>query len=447
MRNFTDIMKSDWDDRARENAKWYIHTGKMDQSDEEFDATGKSEIAKFVLADPAITRGRDLKRLRMLEIGCGIGRMTKHLAEAFGEVHATDVSTEMVNKARERMRDYPNVFLYETNGMDFAALPSDYFDLIFSVYVFQHLPDVSITHSNIRDACRTLKPGGLLKFHVCAVDHEEYARMPKDTWTGAAFTEAEIRRAARENNMRLMSVLGSGTMYCWATLRKPYRQAPARPASRPRIEFFGRSDAPEIKAIPTSGDDASLTIVVSGADQNEADANNVVVEINGQDYSPHYTGLLDENYAEAVGGAVDRLVQINLGIKAKAPHGIVSARVKTVDGKSDAVSIEFLKPQPVIPKITLVSNCIDGGVDVHARGDKAVFRVFASGLDDSATPDNVRVHVNRRILKPDSVSFIPANGVHMAVAKMPEEIAAGEAEIRLQFSDLVSLPAKVNLIG
>src|SRR5262245_27196148 len=212
-------------------------------------------------------------------------------------------------------------------------------------------------------------------------------------------------------------------------------------------ECVGGSDAPESQAIPTSGDDASLTIVVSGADQNEADANNVVVEINGQDYSPHYTGLLDENYAEAVGGAVDRLVQINLGIKAKAPHGIVSARVKTVDGKSDAVSIEFLKPQPVIPKITLVSNCIDGGVDVHARGDKAVFRVFASGLDDSATPDNVRVHVNRRILKPDSVSFIPANGVHMAVAKMPEEIAAGEAEIRLQFSDLVSLPAKVNLIG
>jgi hypothetical protein len=30
---------------------------------------------------------------------------------------------------------------------------------------------------------------------------------------------------------------------------------------------------------------------------------------------------------------------------------------------------------------------------------------------------------------------------------MPEEIAAGEAEIRLQFGDLVSLPAKVNLIG
>ena len=69
---------------VRENAKWYINTVKMDQSDDEFDATGRPEVQKFVLADPILTKDRDLKRLRLLEIGCGIGRMTKHLAEAFG---------------------------------------------------------------------------------------------------------------------------------------------------------------------------------------------------------------------------------------------------------------------------------------------------------------------------------------------------------------------------
>ncbi len=443
-------MKRDWDDRARENAKWYINTVKKDQSDDEFDATGRPEVQKFVLADPVLTKDRDLKRLRLLEIGCGIGRMTRHLAEAFGEVHSTDVSAEMINQARERMRDYPNVFLYETSGVDFAGLPDDYFDVIFSVYVFQHVPDVSVIHSNIRDACRVLRPGGLFKFQVCGIDHEAYARMPKDTWTGAAFSDEEIRRAARENGVKLMSILDYGTQYCWVILRKPLPQSSMRTGARtttlPKIEFFGRSAAPEIKTIPTSGDYAFLTIVVSGIDQNEADANSAIIEINGQDYLPLYAGWVGDNYAEAIGGEVDRLTQLNMGVTKKMPRGKASVRVKFGDEKSDPVTIEFLEPEPAIPKINLVSNAVDGGVDVHARGEKAVFRVFASGLDDTASTDNVRVHVNQHILKPASVSFIPANGVYMTVAHMPDGIAAGAAEIKLQFGDVISLPAKTTLI-
>src|SRR5262245_43722097 len=101
--NFTEAMKRDWDTRARENAKWYIHTVKKDQTDDEFHATAGPEVTNLVLAAPVFTAGRDLKRLRLLEIGCGIGRMTRHLADAFGEVHATDVSAEMIAQARERM--------------------------------------------------------------------------------------------------------------------------------------------------------------------------------------------------------------------------------------------------------------------------------------------------------------------------------------------------------
>jgi ubiquinone/menaquinone biosynthesis C-methylase UbiE len=447
LQNFAEAMKRDWNDRARENAKWYINTIKKVQSDDEFDSTGKPEVQKFVLADPVLSKGRDPKRLRLLEIGCGIGRMTKHLAEAFGEVHATDVSAEMIALARERMRDYPNVFLYETNGVDFAALPDDYFDVVFSVYVFQHVPDVSVVHSNIRDACRTLKPGGLFKFQVCGIDHETYAHMPKDTWTGAAFTDEEIRRAARESGVKLMSILGYGTQYTWVILRKPLRQSSAQATGRPKLEFFGRSDAPEIKAIPTNGDYAYLTIVASGIDQNEADANSVIVEINGRDYLPLYAGWVGDNYAEAIGGDVDRLVQVNLGVTTRVQPGKADVRLKTGGHKSDLVTIEFLKPEPIIPKIILISNSVDGGVDVHARGEKSVFRVFATGLDETASPENVRVQINEQIVQPASVSFIPANAAYMTVAQMPDRIAAGEAEIKLQFGDLISLPAKTRIIG
>jgi ubiquinone/menaquinone biosynthesis C-methylase UbiE len=445
LQNFADAMKHDWDDRARENAKWYINTVKKDQSDDEFDSTGRPEVQNFVLADPVLTKDRDLKQLRLLEIGCGIGRMTKHLAEAFGEVHATDVSAEMIAQARERMRDYPNVFLYETSGVDFAALPENYFDMIFSVYVFQHVPDVSVIHSNIRDACRTLKPGGVFKFQVCGIDHETYARMPKDTWTGTAFTDAEIRRAARDNDMKLMSILGYGTQYCWVILRKPLPQTSSAAATRPKIEFFGRSDSPETKAIPTNGDYAYLTILVSGIDQNEADANDVVVEINGREFLPLYAGWVGDEFAEAAGETAGRLTQFSLGVTTQMPRGRAAVRISRRGETSDPVMIDFLDPQPIIPRINLISNAVDGGVDVHARGEKALFRVFASGLDDSATTDNVRVRVRQHSLNPISVSFIPANGVYMTIARMPDDLSPGEAEISLQFGDLVSLPVKTQI--
>ena len=36
---FSHAMKRDWDERARSNAKWFINTLRLEQSDDEFDAT------------------------------------------------------------------------------------------------------------------------------------------------------------------------------------------------------------------------------------------------------------------------------------------------------------------------------------------------------------------------------------------------------------------------
>src|SRR5690606_31703971 len=128
-----------------------------------------------------------LKQLRLLEIGCGIGRMTRHLSRIFGEVYGVDVSAEMIAQGKERLADCANVHLYETSGVDFAPLADDYFDRAFSVYVFQHVPDAEVMRANIRDACRVLRPGGIFKFQTCGIVSEAYAGTPKNTWTGASF--------------------------------------------------------------------------------------------------------------------------------------------------------------------------------------------------------------------------------------------------------------------
>ena len=187
-------MKRDWDRRACENAKWFINTFKLDQSDEEFYATGLRDFDGVIKSDLALlTGGRDPRSLRLLEIGCGIGRMTYHLAATFGEVHAVDVSAEMIRLATERFRDCRHVHFYETNGFDFTVFPDNHFDLIISAYVFQHVPAKEIVASNLRDAFRVLKPGGIFKFVTNGITDPDFESMPKDTWTGVTFSGDEVR--------------------------------------------------------------------------------------------------------------------------------------------------------------------------------------------------------------------------------------------------------------
>jgi SAM-dependent methyltransferase len=436
LQNLADAMKRDWDDRAREDSRWYINTIKRNQNDAEFDATGLPEVENFILAEPLITRGRDLKRARLLEIGCGIGRMTRHLAGLFGEVHATDVSAEMIAQARERFRDAPNAFFYETNGLDFAAMPDAHFDVIFSVYVFQHVPSPDVVRANLRDACRVLAPGGVFKFQVCGINHPDYERMPKDTWTGTPFSEAEIRDTARAGGVRCLSIHGLGTQYCWAVFQKRAAGEDARAPGAPRIEAVGRTDAMDIRAIPTGGEQASLSLLVSGLDSTLEDANSLRIEINGRNFLPH-----------AVLPA-DGLTRVNLFTSRDMPRGWASLRLRDSHGQtSDPVAIELLEPETSPPQIHMINNAVDGGVDIYARGEKSVFRVFATGLDERASVETVRVLLNEACLAPESVSFLPANGFYLSVVRMPDAGSPGEAEVRIQFNDLVSLPARIRIIG
>src|ERR1700720_1072129 len=102
-------MRRDWDRRARENARYYVSTGKKDWTDEEFFSSGEKTVSEEILTDMInICQGINPKQMRVLEIGCGAGRITRALAGLFGEVHAVDVSGEMVNKARTALARYTN---------------------------------------------------------------------------------------------------------------------------------------------------------------------------------------------------------------------------------------------------------------------------------------------------------------------------------------------------
>src|SRR6266852_2931929 len=130
-------MRRDWDARARENARYYVATGRKDWTDEEFFASGEKVISDDVRSDMSnICQGKDPQAMRVLEIGCGVGRLTRALANLFGEVYGVDVSREMIERARLALADKPNAHVYQNNGCDLAVVPALEFDFAYSNIVF-----------------------------------------------------------------------------------------------------------------------------------------------------------------------------------------------------------------------------------------------------------------------------------------------------------------------
>ncbi|MEJ7606722.1 MAG: methyltransferase domain-containing protein [Bryobacteraceae bacterium] len=182
-------MRRDWDQRAKENARHYVATGKESWSDEDFFSSGERTVAEEIATDMInICQGKDPRQMRVLEIGCGAGRVTRALAGVFGEVHGVDVSGEMIELAATSLADRPNARVYRNNGKDLSVLPPGPYDFAFSTIVFQHIPSREIVYSYVREVQRLLSPGALFKFQVQG--DASVQPSPEDTWLGTSFSDA-----------------------------------------------------------------------------------------------------------------------------------------------------------------------------------------------------------------------------------------------------------------
>jgi SAM-dependent methyltransferase len=207
-------MRSDWDARAKENARYYVATLKDNWSDEEFFASGEQTVAEEILTDMGnICQEKDPKQMRVVEIGCGAGRITRALARLFGEVHGVDVSGEMVAQARQALNQTPNAFVYQNNGMDLSVIPPGLYDFAFSTIVFQHIPSREVIYNYVREVHRLLRPGALFKFQVQG--DASLQTSPDDTWLGVPFSDADAIEMAEKCGFEPRYRHGSGEQYFW----------------------------------------------------------------------------------------------------------------------------------------------------------------------------------------------------------------------------------------
>jgi SAM-dependent methyltransferase len=272
-------MRREWDARAAHDARYFVRQTVLDQDDTSFDESGALNVRTYVA--PEIARwaaGRNPRTMRALEIGCGVGRLTRHLAGIFGEVHGLDVSSEMIRLGRERLADLPNVHLHHGNGVDLSGLADDSFQFVFSYIVFQHVPDKAVIASYVREVARVLEPGGLFKFQVHG-GSSDYHGDTGSTWSGAVVTQQDITSWAEELGFRVLSLEGFGTQYAWARLEATASGsaigaaassvAPALPLARalPRpvrvvVPLFDRRSAPPAAIIAATPEDRARFVWV-----------------------------------------------------------------------------------------------------------------------------------------------------------------------------------------
>ena len=213
--------KSVWNRAAEKNAVDAIFTG-ADAA--VFESSGEGDAARLrPLAGPGA---------RVLNIGCGIGRVDRYLAPFVGELWGVDISGEMIARARARLAGFPNVRLRELGLGEFlSAFESGTFDLVFSFLVLQHM-EREDAFRYLEDAARILRPGGALSVQFPNLLSPEYtaafvegARVgTRSSGRVRAYTEAEVGHLLALAGFRVESMTVSagarGNAEIYATARR-----------------------------------------------------------------------------------------------------------------------------------------------------------------------------------------------------------------------------------
>ena len=165
-----DFVASVWMDLGREMPHWSVLSSNqfrpdnISASQNEFYDSGSDDVD--VLLSAFARTGMDPCGIgHVVEFGCGVGRVTKFLADEFAHVSAIDISSSHLLLAEQRLGGLKidNVAFIQAEFPDFG-LP-DAYDLWVSRIVLQHNPP-PIIQMILERALTGLRAGGVAVFQV-----------------------------------------------------------------------------------------------------------------------------------------------------------------------------------------------------------------------------------------------------------------------------------------
>lgn len=148
------------------------------KTDEDFNKTTKTDCDRII---KALQLDKSEPQLVVVDFGCGIGRLVKHLAtntnHLFGGV---DVSQPMINQAKEYCKDTKARFVHMMNGVSIPC-EDNFADAIYSHIVLQHIHKYKVFFI-LHEFKRVLKSGGLafIQLPNLLKNAHDYANYAKD---------------------------------------------------------------------------------------------------------------------------------------------------------------------------------------------------------------------------------------------------------------------------
>jgi SAM-dependent methyltransferase len=98
----------------------------------------------------------------VLDLGCGIGRVTLALADEAKSVLGVDVSAGMVAEAARRGAGQANARFAVGNGRDLAGVADASIDLLIAADSFPYVVGAGLADAYVAEAARVLRPAGVM---------------------------------------------------------------------------------------------------------------------------------------------------------------------------------------------------------------------------------------------------------------------------------------------
>lgn len=333
-----DRLKATWERLGKADPLWAVLTdpdrrhGRWDV--DEFLDAGRQPIdtVREIVEQAELSLGD-----RVLDFGCGAGRLSNALAEHVDQVVGIDIAESMVEKARKiaRFPDRIEFVHYDGTRLPF---PDCSFDSAVSLIVLQHARP-AVQMAALLELLRVVRPGGVLVLQI-----PSEPRLPQALDPGSCKAEIELLEAP--------ALLAAGTAYTvrtrvwnrgtgvWPTHRKIKLANHWLTDSVMAVQDDGRSELPVAVA---PGESVELDLVVTApAEPGEYELQLDVV----QELVSWWADL----------GSQVVTIPVEVRSEAVAP---VTASVDTVAATATP-SAESVTAEPVVPE----SNSLSG-IEMH----------------------------------------------------------------------------------
>jgi cyclopropane fatty-acyl-phospholipid synthase-like methyltransferase len=414
-------MQQDWNQRATEDAYYYVAFGRRNQSDGEFFETAREQVHGLELELKRLPPARPQTR-RALEIGCGPGRLMRPLAHHFGEIHGVDISDEMVRRAQAILADIPHAHAHHASHSDLRAFASESFDFVYSYAVFQHIPSRNVVLGYLRESWRVLKPSGILR---CQINGLPQTARHYDTWSGVRLSAPELRSFAHEQGFLLLALEGAETQYMWATLRRP--PAPnAPPACLTRIRRITNAFSSE-PVVPVRGRFAALSLWVEGL-APQADLNSLALSVGGRPAFLTYLGPPEP----------DSLQQLN----ALLPEGLQTGLEPVEVTGCPRSWVRLIPAGPPVPRILSVTD----GIDLLS-GSRIVTSTVKITVEEVLAPEAVSATVGGfPVAHLESFCTDPRLPRHEFNFRLPDSLGTGTVDVTVMLGPRIlgSIPVEIS---